>query len=120
MIIACTRLPHHRWPVFTIGDAMRLTVSAGEPARCALFHRSARGVFRLFHPEAGPAFSLTAAQRWDSGPLRATEPPGTESFLLVCRSEGSSDLNLTRMLERPRGEWRSAFSAVRAHFEARR
>jgi hypothetical protein len=108
-----------RRPVFTIGDAMRLTVSAGEPARCALFHRSARGAFRLFHPEAGPGFPLTANQRWDSGPLRAAEPTGTESFLLICRSDGSSDLNLTGTLQRPRGEWRKVFSALRADFEVR-
>ena len=109
-----------RRPVFTIGDPMRLTVSAGEPARCALFHRSADGGFRLFHPETGPGFTLTARERWDSGPLRAGEPTGREAFLLVCRSESAPDLDLPVVLQRPRGEWQRSFSAVRADFDVRR
>ncbi len=109
-----------RRPVFTIGDPMRLTVSAGEPARCALFHRSADGGFRLFHPETGQGFTLTASQRWDSGPLRAAAPTGPESFLLLCRSDGAPDLDLPAVLQRPRGEWQRSFSAVRADFDVRR
>jgi hypothetical protein len=75
---------------------------------------------RLFHPERGESFAISPSQRWDSGDLRVTEPDGAESFLLVCRSEGSSSFDLQTALARPRDEWRRAFSAIRADYEVRR
>lgn len=106
-------------PTFAIGDRVELAATAGEPARCVLLHRNARGAFRVFHPERGDSFAV-GRQRWDSGALRVTEPDGEESFLLVCRSEGASDLNLQSVLERPPDEWRRSFSAVRADYDVRR
>jgi len=107
-------------PSFVIGEEIRLTARAGEPSRCAVVHRNARGTFRLFHPERGESFPLSPSQRWDSGALRITEPAGSESFLLICRSEGAASVDLRAALERPRDEWRRVFSAVRADYDVTR
>lgn len=106
-------------PAVAIGDTLRVVASSGEPARCAVYHRNGRGEFHLFHPEKGDAFALSASQRWDSGPLRVTEPTGAEFFLLVCRSEGTAALNLHDLLEGPQAEWRRSIGAVRADYDVR-
>jgi hypothetical protein len=103
----------------SIGDTLHVVARAGEPSRCALYHRNARNEYRLFHPESGASFALSPAQRWDSGPLRITEPAGAEFFLLVCRSESSSSINLHDLLEGPQAEWRRSIGAVRADYTVR-
>jgi hypothetical protein len=106
---------------YRVGDALRVGFAASKDARCALFHRDARGEIQLVYPSgAGESATL----RGDADPvtvsLKVSEPVGDESFLLACLADGDDESSLAEALRADPDEWGKTLSARREDIEVRR